>query len=105
MIINGHEYHFAYTVGAYCTIADMNFDRPRSKADQCKIIMRMAVIMSKAYEDRKRVEDPSYKVHYLTREEVSALSIEEVVKKLSTEIDEAVRKGKTRTVEAEPGKN
>lgn len=105
MIINNREYHFAYTVGAFCAIAEMNLPKPQTMADQCKVIMRMAVVMSKAYEDKQRVEDPSYQVHYLTREEVSALSIDEVINQLSPEIDAAVREGTNRTVEAEPGKN
>ena len=105
MIINNHEFHFAYTVGAFCTIAEMDLPIPQGLADQCKVITRMAVVMSKAYEDKKRVEDPAYKVRYLTREEVSALSIDEVITQLSPEINEAVTEGTRRTVEAEPGKN
>ena len=105
MVINGYDYHFAYTVGAFCAIADLKLPVPKIMADQCKIIMQMAVIMSKAYEDKQKVEDPSYKVRYLTREEVSALTVNEVINQLSPEVDAAVKIGKYRTVEAETLKN
>lgn len=105
MIINGYEFHFAYTVGAFCSIAEMDLPKPKTMSEQCKVIMRMAVIMSKAYEDKQKVEDPAYKARYLTREEVSALSIDEVINQLSPEIDDAVKEGAHRTVEAEPVKN
>lgn len=105
MTINGYDFHFAYTVGAFCMIADLNLPKPKNRADQCKVIMQMAVIMSKAYEDKKKVEDPAYKVRYLTREEVNALSIDDVIERLAPEVDDAVKEGKHRTVEAEPSKN
>ena len=105
MIINGQEYHFAYTVGAFCTIADMKLEKPKTMADQCKVVMQMAVVMSKAYEDKKKLYDPAYNRRYLTREEVNALSINEVINQLSPEIDAAVKEGSFRTVEAEPSKN
>ena len=105
MIINGHEHHFAYTVGAFCTIADLKMEKPRTMADQCKVVMQMAVVMSKAYEDKQKLEDPAYNRRYLTREEVSALSIEEVINQLMPEVDAAVKEGSFRTVEAEPSKN
>lgn len=105
MTINGYEFHFAYTAGAFCDIAELNLPKPKTLADQCKIIMRMAVIMSKAYEDKQKVDDPTYKVRYLTREEVSALSVDDVIYRLSPEVDEAVKEGTHRSVEAEPTKN
>ena len=105
MTINGYDYHFAYTVGAFCTIADLNLPKPKTLADQCKVVTQMAVIMSKAYEDKKKVEDPSYQVRYLTREEVGSLSIEDVTRQLMPEVDDAVKEGTHRTVEAEPSKN
>lgn len=105
MTINGYDFHFAYTVGAFCTIAELNLPKPKSMADQCRVISQMAVIMSKAYEDKKKVEDPSYTVRYLTREEVNALSIDEVIYQLSPEVDDAVKEGTHRTVEAQPSKN
>lgn len=105
MTINGYDFHFAYTVGAFCTIADLNLPKPKTLADQCKVITQMAVVMSKAYEDKARIEDPSRKVRYLTRDEVNALSIEDVIKILTPEINAAVEEGTSRTVEAEPTKN
>ena len=105
MTINGYDYHFAYTVGAFCAIADLGLPAPKTLADQCKIGMQMAVIMSKAYEDKQKVDDPTYVVRYLTREEVQSLSIDEVIHQLLPEVDDAVKEGKHRTVEAEPSKN
>lgn len=105
MTINGYDFHFTYTVGAFCAIADLHLPKPKTRADQCKTIMQMAVIMSKEYEDKKKVEDPSYKVRYLTREEVKALSIGDVEERLAPEVDDAVKEGTRRTVEAEPSKN
>ena len=105
MTINGYDYHFAYTVGAFCAIADLNLPKPKTLADQCKVVTQMAVIMSKSYEDKKQVEDPSYQVRYLTRKEVDSLSIDEVIHHLAPEVDDAVKEGTHRTVEAEPSKN
>lgn len=105
MTINGYDYHFAYTVGAFCAIAELNLPKPKTLADQCKVIIQMAPIMSKAWEDKQKVEDPSYKVRYLTREEVNALSIDDVIHRLMPEVDDAVKEGTHRTVEAEPSKN
>lgn len=105
MDINGYDFNFAYTVGAYCDIADLKLGKPRTLADQCKIITQMAVIMSKAYEDKQKVADPAYKVRYLTMQEVRALSIDQVVDELSPEVDAAVAIGQRRTVEAEAEKN
>lgn len=105
MIINGYDYHFAYTVGAFCTIADMKLPIVKTVVDQCKVITQMAIVMSKAYEDKAHLEDSGYKVRYLTREEVSALSIEEVIEKLTPEVDEAVAKGKYRQIKAKYEKN
>lgn len=105
MTINGYDYHFAYTVGAFCAIAELNLPKPKTLADQCKIVIQMAPIMSKAWEDKQKLEDPSYKVRYLTREEVSALSIDDVIHRLSPEVDDAVKEGTFRTVEAVPSKN
>lgn len=104
MQINGHEYRFAYTVGAYCSIADLKLDPPKTLADQCKITRQMAVIMSKEYEDKQRLVDPSYKCRYLTLAEVNAMSIQDVVEGLMPEIDSAVAEGQYRTVETKKDK-
>lgn len=105
MLINGYDYHFAYTTGAYCDIYDLHLTPPKTMPEQCKVIAQMAVIMSKAYEDRKKVEDPSYEPRYLTLAEVRTLSVQETVDILVPEVDGAVAEGKYRTVESEPLKN
>lgn len=102
MLINGYDFHFAYTTGAYCDIFDLHLAPAKTAAEQCKVISQMAVIMSKAYEDRKKVADPSYVPRYLTLAEVRSLSIQEVVDVLTPEVDGAVAEGKYRTVESEP---
>lgn len=104
MIINGYNYHFAYTVGAYCDISDLRLDPPKTMPEQCKAVIQMAVIMSKAYEDMQRLADPSYKVRYLGLNEVRALSVKQVIDELTPEIDSAVKEGSYRTVEAQPEK-
>ncbi len=105
MLINGYDYHFAYTTGAYCDIYDLHLAPVKTMPEQCKVITQMAVIMSKAYEDRKKVEDPSYKPRYLTMAEVRSLSIQDTIDKLVPEVDGAVAEGKYRSVESEPVKN
>lgn len=105
MQINGYDYHFSYTVGAYCAIADLHLTPAKTMAEQCKIITQMAIIMSKAYEDARKVEDPAYVVRYLRPEEVSALSIADVIEVLAPEVDAAVAAGSYRTVEAKEPKN
>lgn len=105
MKIKDYDYHFAYTVGAYCDIADLHFAPPKTRPEQCKIIMNMAVIMSKAYEDRKALEDSKYKVKYLTMPMLRALSVTEIIDTLAPEVNGAVAEGAYRSVEAEAPKN
>lgn len=102
MEINGYDYKFAYTVGAFCDINDLHLTPPKTLADQCKVVTQMAVIMSKAYEDRQKVNDPSYKTHYLSLEQVRALSPNEIVDILSPEVDSAVKEGSYRSIQTEP---
>lgn len=105
MQINGYDFHFAYTVGAFCDIADLHLEPAKTLPGQCKTICQMAVVMSKAYEDKKTLEDDGYTPRYLTMKEVRALSVNEVADMLTPEVDQAVADGKYRTVEAEPVKN
>lgn len=105
MIIDGYDYHFAYTVGAYCDIFDLHLNPAKTMAEQVKITGQMAVIMSKAYEDRKKLEDPNYKVNYLTLAQVRGLSINEAVDILMPEVNEAVKAGAYVSVEAETKKD
>lgn len=105
MLINGYDYHFTYTVGAFCDIYDLHLEPAKTLPEQCKVISQMAVVMSKAYEDKKALEEEGYQPRYLTLKEVRALSVNEVVDMLTPEVDGAVADGKYRTVEAEPVKN
>lgn len=77
MIIAGHDYKFAYTVSAYLALADLEVDQQRNKWLDRHLI-RMALIMSKAYEDRQKLLDPSYEPHYLTQEIIDALSLKDL---------------------------
>jgi hypothetical protein len=104
MNINGYDYHFAYTVGAFCDISDLHLERPKTMAEQCKVITQMAVIMSKAYEDMQKLEDPAHEVRYLTLQELRALSVNRIMDELTPEVDSAVKAGAYRTVEAQPEK-
>ena len=104
MLIDGYDYRFAYTVGAFCAITDLKLPVPKTLADQCKTIMQMAVIMNKAYEDRQKLANPSYTPKYLTRDRLNALDVKDIVNKLSPEVNDAVAEGKYRLVEAEPKK-
>lgn len=102
MLIDGYDYHFAYTVGAYCDIADLHLSPAKTLAGECRVITQMAAIMSKAYEDRKRLEDPDHTPRYLTLERLRALSINDIVDQLTPEVNEAVKAGSYVSVEAKP---
>lgn len=104
MLINGYDFKFAYTVGAYCSIYNLHLTPPKNLPEQIQEVRSMAVIMSKAYEDKMKLDDPSYKVRYLTREEIDALPIQEVAEKLLPEVYEAMKEGQYRTVEAKTKK-
>lgn len=100
MIIDGYDYKFAYTVGASCDIDDLKFEKPKTAGEQRKMLAHMAVIMAKAYEDRQELEQPGYERHNLTLKQVRALSIPDFDEILAREVDDAVKVGKVRTVEA-----
>lgn len=107
MEINGHEYKFLYSVGAFIEIGDLKLLPPKTKSDQCKITLIMAEILSRAYENAKKINETDYKPAYLTRDILNALPIERVVKELMPEIDSAVAEGQYREIQTEEtkGKN
>lgn len=105
MLIDGYDYKFAYTVGASCDIDDLKFEKPKTIGEQRKMLAHMAVIMSKAYEDKQELEQPGYERHNLTLKQVRALSIPDFDEILASEVDDAVKIGRVRTVEAAPSKN
>lgn len=102
MVINGYDFKFAYTVGAYLALGDLNIDLSRP-AGKSKYMAQMAVIMSKEYEDKMHLENPEYTPRYLTMAEVRAMKPKDFPK-LSAEVDEAFRVGNEITVETEPAK-
>ena len=106
MRLDDYDYKFAYTVGASCDIDDLHLDPPKTAGAQRKVMAHMAVIMSKAYEDKMSVEDPEYKRHApLTLQQVRALDLETFDKVLIPEVDSAVKAGSYQTVETAPSKN
>ena len=105
MLIDGYDYHFAYTVGAYCDLSDLHIEPPTTRAAQCKVIIQTALLTAKAYEDRQKCLDPSYKVNYLKMEQLRNLSVNDVFDRLAPEVNAAIEEGKYRTVEAEEIKN
>lgn len=105
MNINDYDYKFAYTVGAYCDLMDLHLaPTAKTRSEQYKTIMQMAVIMSKAYEDREALNSSEYKVNYLTMPLLRSQSIQRIVDELAPEVNAAVAEGAFRTVEAEPPK-
>ena len=101
MIIEGYDYNFLYSVGAYLAIRGAKFpSTSKDSVDQIKTIMGMAVIMSKEYEDSQKLYNPEYEPHYLRPEQLRALTMREF-DQLSVEVDKAVKDGQIREVEAE----
>lgn len=101
MIIDGYDYKFLYSVGAYLGIHAAKFDSASKDAsDQIKTIMGMAVIMSKEYEDSQKLHAPDYEPHYLRPETLRALTMREF-NQLHNEVQEAILQGQVREVEAE----
>lgn len=102
MIINGKNYDFAYTVGAYLAINDLNLPN-KTQADKIKTTIHSAVIMSKEFENRMKLDDSDYVEDPLTFDIVRTLEpyrLEELV----MEVDAAVAAGTTLTVETESKK-
>lgn len=98
MIINGTEYGFSYTVEAYLIVEGLQWKEAKTSAEQAKRTMQLAVIMSKAHEDRKAFLEPNYEPHYLTSEQVMQLTVGQF-SKLSEEVDEAFKRDTKKEVE------
>lgn len=102
MIIKGYDYKFLYSIGAYLAITSAKFpEKPVNTTDYIRTIFGMAVIMSKEYEDAKKLDNPDYETHYLTVETVKALPMHQF-NQLAEEVNQAVLDGQKREVEAEP---
>lgn len=101
MVIDGYDYHFLYSVGAFLGFQAAKFPtRPKDATERIKTIFGMAVIMSKEYEDSQKLYDSSYEPHYLRPELIRALTMREF-DQLTQEVDAAIKDGQLREVEAE----
>ena len=101
MIIDGYDYKFLYTVGAYLGIRAAKFaNDSKDPVEQIKTIIGAAVLMSKEYEDSQKLQDPEYETHYLRPERLRALTMREF-DQLTAEVQDAVVAGQVREVEAE----
>lgn len=78
MKIHGREVGLLKSVGAVCELTEMCPERKLNnitmlvqgdEIDVMKNIIKIVCILSKAYEDNKRFEDPDYKPNPLTEEE------------------------------------
>lgn len=99
MIIRGYDYKFAYTVGAHLDIGDNQIAKTEPNAN-VKQSVANAIIMSKAYEDKCKLENPDHEVKYLTLAEVRAMSLPDL-KILNAEVEEAFKRDAKVTVETE----
>lgn len=112
MIINGKERGLLLTVGASVEISDMCpqgdlsrlgevFDQAYGK--QVRATVKMIAAMSRAYEDAKHFEDPSYEPDALTVNEI--LSLEpSAFRDLTNEAMKKFIADQTPTVEVEESK-
>ena len=103
MIINGKDRGFFYSVGAHLAIGDLALEKAK-KNGSIRAVVQSAVIMNKAFEDRKALEDPDYKPEYLTLAEVELLPLHKM-RELSAETDAAMRAGLEIETETIPKKN
>lgn len=113
MIIFGKEKKFAMTVGAASEMAKMCpegdltrmgeiFDSGISFENVQKVA-EMAIILSKAYEDRRRFEEPGYTPDPLTMEQALALTFDESMV-LMQEILKTYSKDSEPSIEVEESK-
>lgn len=101
MIIDGYDYHFLYSVGAFLGIRAAKFgSNSKDPVDRIKTIIGMAVLMSKEYEDSQKLQNPEYETHYLRPERLRALTMREF-DQLTAEVNDAIAAGQIREVEAE----
>lgn len=103
MKINGKEYGLAYTVGAYLEISDMKM-KPKTALDVNKMYIYIAVIMSKAYEKRKKLEDPDYEENCLTLDIIKSLDYK-FMDYIIKEVDKAFKEGGDISVKIQPKNN
>lgn len=102
MVINGQEYKFAFTIGAYLSMQDLHVDT-KSHMSKIHSVMQMAVIMNSEYEAREVLNNPKHKRKVLTLGMLRALDAYQL-QQLSDEVDEAYLIGNNITVKTEKHK-
>lgn len=110
MIINGKERHFAYTIEAAEEIAKLcrdgdikNIESLYSGTGQqgMKNDIKIAIILNKAYEDRKAYFDPHYHPDYLTEADFKFFLVPDLGR-LETEFAKVMAADSAVTVQTEP---
>lgn len=101
MVINGYDYKFLYSISAFLALQGAGLPEPKTVTDRIKTVYTMAVLLNKAYEDAQQILNPRHEVNYLEPGLIKTLTLVQF-DQLTAEVNEAVRVGKERTVEAEP---
>lgn len=102
MKIGGYDYHFAFTIGAYLSLADMKIDTS-GLMGRTRSVLQMAVVMANEYQDRACLENPKHKRKELTLQMLRSLDAYQL-KQLSEEVDQAYAEGNNITVKTEKPK-
>ena len=111
MKIHGREVGMLKSVGAVCELTEMCPERKLNnitmlvqgdEIDVMKNIIKIVCILSKAYEDNKRFEDPDYKPNPLTEEECMLIDDADLTKLYEKAIETIY--AVNRTVEVEKHK-
>ena len=103
MFINGHDFKFAYTVEAYLAIADLKMTDSKSVVTNIRNNMRIALIMSAAYEHQQKVLNPEHEINALTLDMLQTLNFGDL-KILDEELSEAMKIGNEVSVNLKPSK-
>ena len=89
MIINGRDRQFELTVQAHSEISKLCPNEDFAKIDKLfstssalgnENLMRIAIIMNKAYEDHRNFEDPAHEPEYLTADDFKYMLFPEFTK-------------------------
>lgn len=103
LVINGHEYGLAYTIGAAVAINDLYPDGAPKGLRSGKYILDMALIMSNEFENRKKLDDPTYEKKPLDKALLYSLDFSER-ESVTSEVNAAYMLGSKRTVLTEEPK-
>ena len=113
MIINGKDRQFELTVQAHSEISKLCQDEDFAKIDKLfstssalgnENLMRIAIIMNRAYEDHRNFEDPSHEQEYLTTDDFKFMLFPEFAK-LEVLLMKTMRVGTSVEVVGEPPKS